>query len=186
MRVITGEYKGRKLETPVGRDIRPTSDKVKESIFNILMNDTWGRVFCDLFCGTGGLGIEALSRGAGKCYFCDSSRDSIRLTRQNIAHCGADEKAVVFQSDYSRALKRISEKVDVFLLDPPYHDGIYVDCITQIQALDLLADDGIILAEHDARSALPEEIGELERVRVFRYGKTSLSMYRGKEEQAAE
>ena len=91
MRVITGDYKGRKLETPEGWDIRPTSDKVKESIFNILMNDTYGAVFCDLFSGTGSLGIEALSRGAERCYFCDSSRESIRLTIHNLKHVGAEE-----------------------------------------------------------------------------------------------
>jgi 16S rRNA G966 N2-methylase RsmD len=87
------------------------------------------------------------------------SRESIRLTRQNLAHCGAEEKAVVFQSDYRRALGRIREQVDVFLLDPPYYEGIYEGCLNEIMALDLLKDDGIIVAEHDSRNGLPEETG---------------------------
>ena len=178
MRVITGEYKGRKLESPAGSDIRPTSDKVKESIFNLLMNDCYGAVFCDLFCGAGGLGIEALSRGASKCYFCDNSRESIRLTKSNLAHVGADEKAVVLFGEYTRALHRIKEPIDVFLLDPPYRAGLYEKCLELISNLDLLAPDGIIVAEHDSRGEMPEAVGDLIRVRERRYGKTTVSIYR--------
>ena len=178
MRVITGEYKGRKLETPVGNDIRPTSDKVKESIFNLLMNETYGRVFCDLFCGTGSLGIEALSRGATKCYFCDNSRESIRITKSNLAHCGAEEKAVVFFGEYTRCLNKIKEPVDVFLLDPPYRAGLYEKCLELISNLDLLASDGIIIAEHDSRIDMPETAGSLVKERERRYGKTKVSIYR--------
>ena len=186
MRVITGEYRGRKLETPTGYEIRPTSDKVKESIFNLLMHDTWGRIFCDLFCGTGSLGIEALSRGAEKCYFCDSARESIRLTRRNIEHCGAEESAVVLQGDYQRALSRIPEQVDVFLLDPPYRAGLYEKCLLKIDKLDLLSRNGIIIAEHGSRDAMPESAGGLKRVREYRYGKTAVSVYRYPQESASQ
>ncbi|MBQ1489620.1 MAG: 16S rRNA (guanine(966)-N(2))-methyltransferase RsmD [Eubacterium sp.] len=178
MRVITGKYKGRKLETPSGKEIRPTSDKVKESIFNLLMNDCYDAVFCDLFCGTGSLGIEALSRGARKCYFCDSARESIRLTRDNLAHCGAEDEAVVLQGEYGRALGRIREKVDVFLLDPPYRAGLYESCLAKICELDLLQPDGIIIAEHDSRGELPSEVNDLVLTRERRYGKTTISIYR--------
>jgi 16S rRNA (guanine(966)-N(2))-methyltransferase RsmD len=178
MRVITGEYKGRKLETPTGNDIRPTSDKVKESIFNILMNETYGRVCCDLFCGTGGLGIEALSRGARKCYFCDNSRASIDLARQNIGKCGAEKKSIVIHADYTRALERIDDKIDIFFLDPPYKAGLYENCLQQIDFLDLLSKQGIILAEHGAMDEMPETVGRLCKTREKRYGKTKLSIYR--------
>ena len=181
MRVITGEYKGRKLEAPIGDDIRPTSDKVKESIFNLLMNETYDRVFCDLFCGTGSLGIEALSRGAARCYFIDRSRESIRLTIHNLKICGAEDRAIVLTGEYDRQLARIHEKVDVFLLDPPYHDGLYDNCLRRIDELDLLSKEGIIIAEHGSRDPVPEEAGNLIRVRQRRYGRIMLSIYRHRE-----
>ena len=81
MRIITGEYRGRRLESPIGYDVRPTTDKVKEAIFNLLMNDIWDAVVVDLFAGTGNLGLEALSRGAKRCYFCDNSRESLNSRR---------------------------------------------------------------------------------------------------------
>lgn len=180
MRVITGKYKGRRLENPIGYDIRPTSDKVKESIFNLLMNDTYGRVFCDLFCGTGSLGIEALSRGAKRCYFCDSSKESIRLTLSNIKYCKAEEEAVVLQGDYIRSLNRIKEKIDVFLLDPPYKAGLYEKCLETIENLDLLSEEGIILAEHESRDLMPEEVGNLRLVKEKKYGKITVSIYKRK------
>ena len=125
MRVITGEFRGRKLESPDTNDIRPTSDKVKEACFNILMNDIYGSVCCDLFAGTGSLGIEALSRGAERCYFGDNSREAVRLIKTNVAKCGAEERAVIINGDYKKVLKRIPEKVDIFFLDPPYRSGVY-------------------------------------------------------------
>jgi 16S rRNA (guanine966-N2)-methyltransferase len=186
MRVITGEYKGRRLEAPEDDSIRPTSDKVKEAMFDILMNRTYGRVFCDPFAGTGSLGIEALSRGASKCYFGDRSRESIRLIRSNLAHVGAEENAIVFQGDYRRLFERIREKVDVFLLDPPYHEKLYQSSLELIDKLDLLAPDGIILAEHESRDAMPETVGRLIRTRDRKYGKTMVSIYQIAETEEEE
>lgn len=178
MRIITGEYRGRKLETPIGYDIRPTTDKVKEAIFNLLMNDTWDSVVVDLFAGTGNLGLEALSRGARRCYFCDNSRDSLRLIKTNIEKCKAQEKSIVLAGDYLKALSRIREKVQVFLLDPPYKDGLYERCLEEIDALDLLDEDGIIIAEHGIRDDVPEAVGNLVKVRERKYGKIAVSIYR--------
>ena len=112
MRISTGEFKGRKLETPDNNDIRPTSDKVKEAMFSILTNDVPGAVCCDLFAGTGNLGLEALSRGAELCYFCDSSRASIGIIHRNIEHCGATERSVVLTGDYKKTLKRINRLLE--------------------------------------------------------------------------
>lgn len=178
MRIITGEYRGRKLETPIGYAVRPTSDKVKEAVFNILMNDTYDAVFVDLFAGTGGLGLEALSRGAKKCYFCDSSRDSIRLVKTNIAKCNAQDKSVVIAGDFTKALTGMKEQADVFLVDPPYKDGLYEKCIGMIDSLDLLSDNGIIIAEHGVRDEVPEVSGSLVKIREKRYGQVMLSIYR--------
>lgn len=182
MRIITGKYRGRKLETPENYDIRPTSDKVKEAVFNILMNDIYGSVCCDLFAGTGNLGIEALSRGAERVFLADRSRDAIRLIRTNLEKCGAQEDAVVLRGDYRRSLNRISEKIDIFFLDPPYREGLYEDCMERIGDLDLLAPDGIILAEHDSRNPLPENCGGFVKTQDRKYGKTTVSIYRRQED----
>lgn len=148
MRIITGEYKGRKLESPKDNSIRPTTDKVKEAIFSIIAFDVPGAVCVDLFAGTGNLGLEALSRGAARCYFGDKSRESLALVRKNIAICGAQDKSIVMAGEYQKVLSSIREKADIFFLDPPYRDGLMQDCISLITENELLAEDGIIIAEH--------------------------------------
>ncbi len=178
MRIITGEYRGRKLETPFGNDVRPTTDKVKEAVFNLLMHDTWDAVVVDLFAGTGNLGLEALSRGARRCYFCDHSRESLKLVKTNINRCGAEEKSIVLAGDYSKCLDRIKEKVQIFLLDPPYQEGLYADCLQKIDALDLLDKSGIIVAEHGVRDEVPAQIGALLKVKERKYGRIKVSIYR--------
>ena len=100
MRIITGEFRGRKIEAPRGMDVRPTSDMIKEAMFNVLMNHVSGAVCVDLFAGTGNLGLEAISRGAEKCYFCDNSRESIKFIKMNIEKCGAEERSQVIFGDY--------------------------------------------------------------------------------------
>jgi RNA methyltransferase, RsmD family len=186
MRIITGEYRGRKLETPIGYDVRPTSDKVKEAVFNVLMNETYGRICVDLFAGTGSLGLEALSRGAARCYFCDNSRDSIKIIKENIRRCGAEDKSVVKAGDYAKALGAIKEQADIFFIDPPYKAGLYEKCIGLIDSLDLLSKEGIILAEHDARDEVPDRAGDLVKVREKKYGKTMISFYRHSDWSAEE
>lgn len=185
MRIITGKYRGRKLHTPEDRSIRPTADKVREALFSIVQNEVPGSVFCDLFAGTGSIGIEALSRGAAKCYFGDSSRDSIRLLKENLAHVGAEEKAVILFGDYHKVLKRLREPVDIFFLDPPYDAGYYENCLETIDTLDLLGPDGIIIAERNSRTALPESIGRFTLVKERKYGKTTLDLYRRKSDVEA-
>lgn len=182
MRIITGEYKGRKLETPRGDDIRPTTDKVKEAIFNLLMQDVYDAVCVDLFTGTGNLGLEALSRGAKRCYFCDNARDSLNLARTNIKKCQASDKAIVLAGDYSKCLSRIREQVDIFFLDPPYQAGLYENCLERIDTLDLLSQEGIIIAEHGARDQMPAQAGRLQKVRDRKYGRIMVSIYRRADE----
>lgn len=92
MRIIAGIYKGRRLTSPIDDRVRPTTDKVKEAIFSILTNEIYGSNVLDLFSGSGNLGLEALSRGAQHCWFCDSSRDSLKLIRENIRYCKAEER----------------------------------------------------------------------------------------------
>lgn len=177
MRIITGEYRGRRLETPSGNDVRPTGDKVRESVFNLLMYDIDGAVFCDLFAGTGAIGLEALSRGAEKSYFCDASRDSIKIIKTNIEKCGASKRSRVFACDYLSALRRIREKVDIFYIDPPYNSGFYVPALEEIDSLDLLSENGIIVAEHRADENLPDLSGRLKAFKEKKYGHTKLTLY---------
>lgn len=178
MRVISGEYKGRKLEAPLDMRVRPTTDKVREAVFDIIMNDIYGSVFCDLFAGSGAMGIEALSRGSRFCWFCDSDRDSIRLIKKNIISVGAKDMARVIAGDYKKALRKINGKIDIFFIDPPYESGLYESCLSQIEILDLLSDEGIIIAEHDIRNEMPESTGYLDLIKEKKYGKTALSIYR--------
>lgn len=177
MRIITGEYKGRRLEMPYDNNIRPTTEKVKEAIFSMLMHDIPDAVCVDLFAGTGNLGLEALSRGAKKCYFGDKSRESITLVKRNINMCGANDKAVVIPGEYQKVLQRIGEKVDVFFLDPPYKDGLMEDCISMIYELDLLAEDGIIMAEHGKDEELPDTIAGFEKIKERKYGTIVITIY---------
>lgn len=183
MRIITGEYKGRKLETPDGYHIRPTSDKVKEAVFSILTGNIYGSVCVDPFAGTGNLGLEALSRGAQRCYFGDNSRDSINLIKTNVKKCGAEKRSVILAGDFTRTLASVKEEADIIFLDPPYQKGLYEKCLEMIDSLDLLSEDGIIIAEHDLRDKLPESTENLIKVKERRYGKIMISIYRRKAEE---
>ncbi|MBQ8151590.1 MAG: 16S rRNA (guanine(966)-N(2))-methyltransferase RsmD [Firmicutes bacterium] len=177
MRVIAGEYKGRRLESPKDDSVRPTTDKAKEALFSILTNDIWGARVLDLFAGTGSLGIEALSRGASECVFADQSRESIRIIKNNIAHCGAGEKSVVVTGDFRRVLMSQRKPFDIILLDPPYGKGMMEDCFRLIGENQLLSDGGLIVAEHRREETLPDEFHGYKKVKERRYGIVMLSIY---------
>ena len=183
MRIITGTLKGRRLEALPGDRVRPTSDKVKEAIFSMVEGYYQNGVAVDLFCGTGNLGLEALSRGAERVYFADRAKESLDLTRRNIEHCGVKEQCVCLQGEWQRTLARIPRGVDLFLLDPPYKAGILEDCIREIDAKELLTEDGLVVAEHGADVKLPESIGGLEAVKTRTYGKIAVTIYARAEEQ---
>ena len=179
MRIITGDFKGRRLEMPEGKDIRPTTEKVKEAIFSIIAGNVPGAVCVDLFAGTGNLGLEALSRGAEKCYFADNSRESLNLIKRNIAMCKAEEWSVVIPGDFERVLARLGErgeKIDIFFLDPPYREGLYEKCFELIREYDLLAEEGIIIAEHGEREPLTEEIEGYIVLKERNYGSVAITI----------
>ncbi len=180
MRIITGDFKGRKIEMPSGYDIRPTTEKVKEAMFSIIGSLIYDAVAVDLFSGTGNLGLEALSRGAEKCYFCDNNRESIRLIKGNIANCKAEEWSEIIPGDYEKCLMRLSEKgekVDIFILDPPYKKGLYERCLELIRELDLLNEGGMIMAEHKREDEFPEEMCGFTKIKDRHYGTITLSIY---------
>lgn len=177
MRIITGDLKGRRLYSPTDNKIRPTSDKVKESIFNMIAEYTEDAIVIDLFCGTGNMGLEAISRGARRVYFIDKARESILLTKKNIAHCKSEDKAILIGADYERGLTAIKEKVDLIFLDPPYKAGYLEDCIKRIDKASLLAPRGILVCEHSSEERLPDSIESMVKLKEKRYGKSIVDLY---------
>ena len=182
MRVIAGEFRGRRLISPVNYDIRPTSDKVKEAVFSMLYPYMDSRtVFMDVFAGSGGMGLEAVSRGAGKVYFSDQNRDSLKLVKENIKLCRAEDRCVVLSGDFRSNISRVPEKVDMFFVDPPYADGYILPTVDAILDCNKLADDGLIVCEHDKHEHLPEEYRGLSIIKDRRYGKTGITIYAAKQ-----
>ena len=181
MRIITGSKRGKKLSALEGEQVRPTTDRVKESLFTILQFQLEGRRFLDLFAGSGQIGLEALSRGAAQAVFVDLSRDSIRVVEQNITACGFQDSARVVQSDFAGYLRGTRAKFDVAFLDPPFRSGLLE------QALPLAAGamnpGGILVCEHPRDEALPEEAGPFRKYREYRYGKIMLTTYLAQEAQ---
>lgn len=176
MRVITGSARGRVLKELQGMETRPTTGKVKESIFSIIQFDIEGRRVLDLFAGTGQLGIEALSRGAASCVFCDQRRDAVQLIRENLAVCGLSEHAAVRQGD-AMAYLRSGEKFDIVFLDPPYGSGLLERALADIMAFDICRAHGIIVAESAADTQLPPAAAPYSLYREYRYGKIKLTVY---------
>ena len=177
MRIISGDYRFRNIAAPEDRSVRPTGDKVKGAMFNIVQDRINGANVCALFAGSGNLGLEALSRGAARCWFGDNSRQSIRYIRENIRKCGAEEKSGVVQGGSAKTLDRIDGKVDIFLIDPPYGSGLLVKSIELISEMDLLAEDGVIIAEHERRDDVPDEIGKYRKIKEKKYGIVVLSIF---------
>lgn len=177
MRVITGTARGRKLKDLPGMDTRPTTDKVKESIFNIVQFDVEGRRVLDLFGGTGQLGIEALSRGAGRCVFVDSSRQAAAVIRDNVALTGFSDRARVVQGDAISFLGSCREKFGLAFLDPPYAADLLEKALFRIAEIDIMAENGIIVCESAAEKALPTLPAPYEKGREYRYGKIKLTLY---------
>ena len=176
MRVISGTAKGRKLKEPQGFDIRPTSDMVKESIFNIIQFDIEGRVVLDLFAGTGQLGIEALSRGADRVVFVDSSPEAVKLIKENVKLCGFTDRATIKTCSVSEYLK-IADKFDIIFIDPPYDAGLAGKTIGKIIEFDKLNTNGIIICETRADSAVADIPPPYFIHKEYKYGKVRLIRY---------
>jgi 16S rRNA (guanine(966)-N(2))-methyltransferase RsmD len=175
VRVITGSQRGRRLFTLEGNDVRPTTDKVKESIFNIIQFDVPDAKVIDLFAGSGQLGIEALSRGADSCVFVDASSKSISVVEENLKITSFREKAKTVRSDALGYLDRVIEKYDIALLDPPYKAGLMEDAIERIAPH--INENGVIVCETGSEEFLPENIEGFTSKR-YKYGKIALTVYR--------
>ena len=159
-------------------DTRPTTDKVKESLFNIIQFEIEGRRVLDLFGGTGQLGIEALSRGADHCTFVDMRKEAAALIRENLRLAGLSERSRVVQGDALSFLSSCGEKFDVILLDPPYHTELLEKSVKRITEFDILREHGIMICESAAERELPALPPPYERGREYRYGKIRLTVCR--------
>jgi len=181
MRVIAGEYKGRRLKAVPGQNTRPTTDKVKESIFNIIGPYFEGGMALDLFAGTGGLGIESLSRGIVKAVFIEKDFKAVSVIRENIAMLGLEMRSEIQKNDAKRALDGLAERgvqFDLVFLDPPYKlVGMYGELILRMQELGLLHNRAYVVAEHASDVTLPDRIGSAVRWRHAVYGEVSVSFY---------
>jgi 16S rRNA (guanine966-N2)-methyltransferase len=180
MRVITGTARGRKLQTPAGTAVRPTSDMVKEAVFSIVQFEVEGARVLDLFAGSGQMGIEALSRGARSCVFVDNAKNSLAAVRENLRSCNLTAHAKVMAGDALVFLREYrGEPFDIAFLDPPYAEGLMPAALAALS--DHISQSGVVLCETDRDTPLPETAGSLILKKKYRYGKTKLVQYRVRE-----
>ncbi|MBR1746715.1 MAG: 16S rRNA (guanine(966)-N(2))-methyltransferase RsmD [Clostridia bacterium] len=185
MRVIAGKYRGRRLLSPEGNDVRPTTDKIKEALYNVLQSEIEGAVVIDLFCGSGGLGIEALSRGAKKVYFCDVDHRSVSLTKTNLSFVPSSDYELI-KGDYADCLRRLAcrgVKADIILCDPPYKLKKGGEILTEIVRTGILTEGGTVTVER-ATDDGPVEEGELFPTDTKRYSNTSIDIFKRYEKVA--
>ncbi len=183
MRVIAGAAKGRKLLSPAGSRIRPTSDRVKEALFSIItgmLGSFPGISVLDIFAGTGNLGIEALSRGAARAVFIDNHHDSVALVNKNLRLSGFSDKSRVLCKDAVAALKTLEKSEGPFRLvfiDPPYHKDLPEKVLRCLSTSTLLDENPVIVAELSSKDQIGEEFGPLRQVDRRTYGDTALVFY---------
>ena len=176
MRVIAGKYKGRTLFSPKDASVRPTTDRIKENVFNLLQGRVAGAAFLDLFGGTGAMSIEALSRGASRAVIVDASRESVALIKKNFQKVDVGREAQILELPYDIALKRLTgEKFDLIYLDPPYRADYYEDILVRIRETGVLKEDGIVVFEHATERDFPEISGYLSLDRR-KYGSVTLEI----------
>ena len=171
MRVISGTAKGTRLDSLEGNTTRPTLDRVKEALFNIIQNDIKDAKVLDLFSGSGALAIEALRRGASFCVLCDKSNDAIKIIKKNLEKTKLNSKAQIIKDDYKKILNYLNEKFDLIFIDPPYTENIAINAVKLIIQEELLSNNGIIILETD------DEVRELEGLKNINVNVYDLRKY---------
>jgi 16S rRNA (guanine966-N2)-methyltransferase len=180
VRVIAGVYRGRKLRTAHGWLIRPTSDRLRETLFNIIAPRIQGARFLDICAGSGAVGIEALSRGAGHVTFIDRSQRACAVIRGNLDVLGIKQAATIINRDAVAAIDRLaaqSKKFDIAFFDPPYESELYRQVMGLLATADVLADDPVVVVEHRAKMPPDVEYGELRLYREVKQGESALAFY---------
>ena len=183
MRIIAGRFRGRKLKSPPSLETRPTSDRLRETLFNIIAPRIEGARFLDLCAGSGAVGIEALSRSAAHTTFVDHSRKMCQLIGANLDLCRITEaEATVVAADAALFLKRLrvrqTDPWDVVYYDPPYADDYAVVLEHFANHSELLSTEGLLIVEHDRRKELQEALGVLQRQRILKQGDSSITFYK--------
>ena len=186
MRIIAGKFRSRQLKSLKGMALRPTSDKLRETLFNVLGQMVADARFVDLFAGTGAVGIEALSRGASEAIFVEKHRPTAALINRNLELLEIRSGARVVASDALKTLEQLAKGssaatagIDILFLDPPYAETEqYKNVLSFLGDANLLAENAVVIAEHQRSLDLRETFGKLERVRVLRQGDAALSFYR--------
>ena len=186
MRIIAGKFRSRQLKSIKGMALRPTSDKLRETLFNILAGLVVDARFMDLFAGSGAVGIEALSRGAREAIFVEKHPPTAALIKKNLESLEIRKGARVVASDALKALERLTQepsaanaRIDILFLDPPYVEKEqYKTVLAFLGDANLLAENAVVIAEHQRSLDLAETFGKLERVRVLRQGDAALTFYR--------
>jgi len=186
MRIISGTSKGRRLLTPKTQALRPTSDRVKESIFNILGGEIEGNMVLDLFAGTGNLGIEALSRGAKKAIFVEKGRHALWLIQRNLAQSGLEGRSEILSIDANRAIRILKQRgkcFDLIFIDPPYEKGLIEKTLMKLSAHPIYHRDTILVVEHHRRERLPPNISGWNLIRQRQTGETVVSFLAPQEDR---
>ena len=167
MRVVAGCAKSLKLKTIEGMETRPTQDRIKETLFNMIQYDIPGSTFLDLFSGSGGIGIEALSRGAKEAYFVEKAKPALRCIRENLRYTKLDKKAQVLATDVNSAIRQLETKnvtFDHIFMDPPYKKGFEEEVLSIIDRSSICTEDTVVIVE----SSLDTEIPDFEKLKVIR------------------
>ncbi len=179
LRVIAGEAKGLRLQTPEG-DVRPTSDRAREALFSILHMRLEGARFADLYAGSGANGIEALSRGAAHCAFVDSDSRANNVIGKNLFHTKLGHKSASYQLTLPASLGVLAAKeaaFDIVFCDPPYIGTDYTALLSELVANKLVVPGGVVILEHESKLELPQSVGGLEKQREARYGRVGMTFF---------
>ena len=180
MRIIGGQAKRRQLLSPKGLAIRPTSDKVREALFDILGEKITGANFLDLYAGTGSVAIEALSRGAASATLVEQSNPARQLIRANLARCDLARQAKLISSSVTKALPKLAAskaRFDIIFIDPPYAGELIQETLSGLCKYDILQPHTIVIVEHSCQRKPPPQVGRLKLYREAKYGQTGLSFY---------
>lgn len=181
MRVISGIAKNKRLKAPTGMKTRPITDMIKEALFNVLGSNIENKYFLDLFSGSGSVGIEALSRGAYKAVFVDSSNAAVKVIKENLLHCNLMDRAEIYCNDVFKALEILERrgcKFQYIFVDPPFtNEGIFIKVITALDGFNILEDNGVLVIRSHKGKDMPDKLQTIYKDRCKNYGESTLHYY---------
>ncbi len=190
MRIISGSAKGRKLKSPKDQLTRPTSDRLKETLFNILAPKIYGAHILDVFAGSGALGLEAISRGAASVTFFEIHKEAVRLIQDNVELCGFQKQSRLIVGDAISKIKTffpgVDQKIDLVFIDPPYQTGLAEHALEVLSKVSWLKPTVTIVVEHHGKEELPDEISSLKKYRVLKQRDSTITFYGRSEEGVTE